>query len=844
VNISIWNVSAQPGPGYITYDVLGPILDTRLVDLGAGVPYAYDFEYNTTTIMSNQLAFSIDNVSSASTAVGIFSIGLPPAVSYTDYEDLINKGLDWILNEQNSDGSWNYAMEADGGGDWIAPSVASTAQSVITLLNNNTIGTPVTSAIDWILNQRNTTTGSIFHPYQNATDVIETIWGLLALNAYNATLMTANATIMGTITNATNWLADAQYLDGDLFWDNGWTPIEAPYGYYGGWTEQLNGTDDPEPADMYVTSLALLALNQAGYTNSETFDAADAFIMHAQNDLYTNPYGLRTNDGGFLGIPSRQTGSMGSATGAGLLAMYLTGASTDNPDGYQATSDWINNNFILDEHVGVENYMGGLFYTRMLALTDYWFYLNLGMTTAGQFFTEAQFEALDLAIADGAMEDAGNTAFWMGLFGDDSLEQTAKCIMSLQTRHGPNAGTLRVEMHSDAYLSMIAPDDSTTIGYNHTSGTDMTPLGATYSGAASEPQIIEIPNPETGFWTIVGDGNATGSFDLVISMYSSGGLLVFSQSYSDYIVNGTTSWELSLNVMRPILPLAMIVGELSFEYDYEVTISSLDVTYSDPATNAIVEVTAVSSDPIISDIEDTEALEHMWYLYSITDNSTPIQSGELVWNTTTSSWAGEADTSLIANGEYYFSVSFRTIRTASEVRNQTESITVAHYLSGSLPTISYGQDTQTIESTSFAINSTYFSHGVVDDTEATTHTWYLYDAASGGNQVKTGSLDYSDGEFAIANVSVDDLASGDYYLRVHIVTSQANLWLNGSTSALTVIASTTTTTTTTTTDTTTTDTTPTTTIDPGDLTTLLLFLSIGIGALLVVIVLVVMVRRR
>ncbi|MHA1636427.1 MAG: prenyltransferase/squalene oxidase repeat-containing protein, partial [Candidatus Thorarchaeota archaeon] len=752
VNISIWNVSAQPGPGYITYTVLGPILDTKLVDFVAGVPYAYDFEYNTTTIMSNQLAFSINNVSSASTTVGIFSIDLLQAASYTDYEDLINKGLDWILNEQNSDGSWNYSLED---GNWIVPSVASTAMSVITLLNNDTIGTPVTSAIDWILNQRNTTTGSIFHPYQNATDVIETIWGLLALNAYNATLMTANTTIMGTITNATNWLAGAQYSDGDLYWDNGWTPIEAPYGYYGGWSEQFNGTDDPEPADMYVTSLALLALSQVGYTNSETFDAADVFIIHAQNDLYTNPFGLRTNDGGFLGIPSRQVGSMGSATGAGLLAMYLTGGSTDNPDGYQAASDWINTNFILDEHVGVENYMGGLFYTRMLAITDYWFYLNLGMTTGNEYFTEDQFAALDLAIANGAAEDAGDTAIWLGLFGDDTLEQTAKCIMSLQTRHGPNAGTLRVEMHSDAYLSMISPDGSATIGYNYTSGTDMTPLGATYSGAASEPQIIEIPNPEIGIWTIVGDGNATGSFDLIITIYSLGGLPVFSQSYSDYMVNGTTSWELSLDIMRPIIPIATLVGELSVEYDYEITISSLDVTYSDPTTNAVVEVTAESSDPIIDDIEDTEALEHIWYLYSITDNSTPIQAGSLVWNIVASSWTGAADTTLIANGEYYFSVSFRTIRTVSTVRNQSESITVAHYLSGSLPTLSYGQDTQSIESASFAVTSTYFPHGDVDDTEATTHTWYLYDAASGGNQVKTGSLDYDSGVFSIANTSVD-----------------------------------------------------------------------------------------
>ncbi|MHA1936509.1 MAG: prenyltransferase/squalene oxidase repeat-containing protein, partial [Candidatus Thorarchaeota archaeon] len=542
--------------------------------------------------------------------------------AYTDYPDLINKGLDWILNEQNADGSWNFSMEGDMGEDWIAPSVASTAMSVITLLNNDTVTSAVTSAIDWILNQRNTTTGSIYHPYQNGTDVLETIWGILALNAYNGTLVAANTTIMGTIANATDWLAEAQWLDGDLFWDNGWSTVQAPYGYYGGWTQELNGTDDPEPADLYVTSLALLALSQGGYTNSGTFDAASTFITHAQNDLHSNPFTLRTNDGGFLGIPSRQAGSMGSATGAGLLSMYLTGDSVDNPGGYQAGVDWINNNFILDEHVGVENYIGGLFYTRMLSIIDYWFYLNLGMTTAGQYFTEAQFAELDLTIANYASEDAGDTATWMGLFGDDTLQQTTKSIMSLQTRHGPNSGTLRVEMHSNAFLSMVAPDGLTTIGYNRTSGTDMTPLGSTYSGVDSDPQIIEIPNPEKGIWTIVGDGNATGLFDLVIETYSSGGVLTSTQTYSNYVVNSTTTWELLLSVFSMIQPSAMIVGETSIEYD--VAISSLAVSYTEPTGTAVVEVAAVSSDPMIGAIEETDALESVWYLYNIDDNSNQL----------------------------------------------------------------------------------------------------------------------------------------------------------------------------------------------------------------------------
>ncbi|GAH07048.1 unnamed protein product, partial [marine sediment metagenome] len=149
-------------------------------------------------------------------------------------------------------------------------------------------------------------------------------------------------------------------------------------------------------------------------------------------------------------------------------------------------------------------------------------------------------------------------------------------------------------------------------------------------------------------------------------------------------------------------------------------------------------------------------------------------------------WETTLDLGTLVNGDYYFSVAFRTIHTEIVAKNHTSVQTKAHELSFSIPSITYDQNTQTIISTSFEVNSTYLVHGTVDDIEATTYEWYLYDAASGGTMATSGVLTYSSGEFAIGNTTIASLPEGNYYLRVYIITSQASLWVNGSSVAFVV----------------------------------------------------------
>lgn len=784
INITLWNATAMPGPGFVDIDLYQPKIDTRLVDLTAGVPYVFTHEWNTSQFNWMQMAFTLENDTSADMAIGVFAIpGSKPTVSYTDYQGLVNKGLRWLLNEQNTEGYWMANTEYNDD-SWDAPSIASTAMATIALMNNGTSNNNLTKAIDWILSLQNVTSGAIFHSSQNQTDVVETTWAILALHAYNGTLLAYNATIDGAIADAVDWLISAQYQVGFEYYEEGQPRIVDENSIvYGGWSQRANNTD--EPVDIHVTSLALAALNLGGISSPDPVVRAQVFISRSQNHLQTNPIGLKSTDGGFLGMPSRQVGSLGSATGAGLFAMAVSLARDNNPEGYMAAIDWVNNNFNMNEHVGVENYLGGLYFTRMLFISDYWFYLNLGMVLAGNQFNAAQFAELDQAIADWAEPDADDTARWGSFFGGDAWQATAKNIMTLQTRHGPNPGKLRVEMHSDAYLTLVAPDGS-TIGYNHTTGSIMTPLGATYSGPESEPQVIEVPNPEKGYWTIVGDGNVSGNFDIIVTTYSSGGNMFFSWPFGNYVVNETTGWEVEFNVFRTVDVIAVVTAVRQLDFDYQIDIALQFVDEPGPPHIGRLQVTASSTDPNIADIEGTEAIEHMWYLYDRTDNSTPLASGVLVWNAVDSRWDGAYALGGLTNGDHYFSVVFRTIRTELTVKNQTLAFTIAHALSFALPTVTYDQDTQTILSGGFAVDSTYTVHGTVDDIEATVYEWYLYDAASGGTMATSGVLTYSSDEFAIGNTTVASLQEGSYYLRVFIVTSQASLWVNGSSVAFVV----------------------------------------------------------
>jgi hypothetical protein len=312
----------------------------------------------------------------------------------------------------------------------------------------------------------------------------------------------------------------------------------------------------------------------------------------------------------------------------------------------------------------------------------------------------------------------------------------------------------------------------------------MTPLGATYSGVGSEPQVIEVPDPQKGYWTIVADGNSTGTIDIYAISFSSGGAQIVVQPIMAFDVNETTSLEFGVSVIRMVDNIGLVQTIVEIEHTYTIDISMTLVEEPAPSQLARLEVTATSTDTSIGSIEGTEALEHEWYLYDITDTLTPVTSGILTWNGIDSRWEVTIDRGYFTSGEYYFLVEMRSIHSGTTMKNQTPSFIIDHQLTYSLPTVVYDQNTQTIVSGSFEVNSSYIPHGTVDDIEATTYDWYLYDAQSGGSVVASGTLVYALGEFVIGNTSVADILEGSYYLRVYIVTSEAANWVNSSTVTL------------------------------------------------------------
>ncbi len=157
--------------------------------------------------------------------------------------------------------------------------------------------------------------------------------------------------------------------------------------FYGGWGYGGRSRGAGRP-DLSNTQFAIEALKASGVSNDDpVMKNAMKFVTRCQNYSETNDQKWAGNDGGFVYGPSddrqgesfagslndtegsRRLRSMGTMSYAGLKSMVYAGVSKDDPR-VKAVWNWINNNFTLEENVGLaatgaEKSKNGLFYGYM-----------------------------------------------------------------------------------------------------------------------------------------------------------------------------------------------------------------------------------------------------------------------------------------------------------------------------------------------------------------------------------------------------------------------------------------------------------------------------------------------
>ncbi|NQE44653.1 hypothetical protein C5S31_01350, partial [ANME-1 cluster archaeon GoMg2] len=486
----------------------------------------------------------------------------------------IEKGLQWLRDHQNPDGSWTGDRGAN---------VGYTSLAALAFLNHGVDESDptVSKAINYILLNRHAD-GSIYDSYSN----YETALAILPLVA------THNSDYDDEIAAARDFLIDIQIDEGEGLTNSDW-----PYGGWGyGWL-------DPSWADLSNTQWSLMGLDAANLPKmSDTWSEGELYVTRCQNLHATNPYAV-TDDGGFTyqpptisccwGCGGDTSQSYGAMSAAGVWSLRLCDVGTADQR-VQAGLNWLRNNYAPIDTVGNPCYGDTYLYYYLLSFAK-----TLVMTgiPAGSWQETASQDITSFIV--NTQHDDGH---WSSDEGD--LFATEQAILALQTRTIPRniqrLSWLTFILHSNADLH-VYDSLGRHVGMNYDTGEiEIEIPNATYS---ADPQNITIPELITGNYRIVLIGTGTGEYTLNVT----GGVgddIVSDDSFTDTISEGEVhdanvnvamiTW-LTIHVdepapIDPIVPSAMGTGNVSFITDSGTIVNLTALKETDlPAKNPNVD---------------------------------------------------------------------------------------------------------------------------------------------------------------------------------------------------------------------------------------------------------------
>ncbi|MEM7166306.1 MAG: prenyltransferase/squalene oxidase repeat-containing protein [Planctomycetota bacterium] len=300
----------------------------------------------------------------------------PPAVTKSQLKSAIDRGCNWLIDQQRADGGYGSYVSDVGITALVVHGLARSPRHY-----EEEDGPFLSAAVDLILSHRHAD-GSIYEKGRGLWNY-KTSMSILALAQLDQ--RRKEPRYAATISGARDYVASLQCSD-----------ISKPLPYdrdknrnaFGG----IGYGSDRRP-DLSNTQFALEALRAGGLAeDSDVFQRVQLFLSrcqnHEKNDLLDGKERSSTGDGGFFYQPgeskagvikaadgSEALRSYGSMTYAGVKSYIYAGLGKDDPR-VQGAWNWIKNNFTVDENPGMatpvdpkRGQMGLFYYYVMMART-------------------------------------------------------------------------------------------------------------------------------------------------------------------------------------------------------------------------------------------------------------------------------------------------------------------------------------------------------------------------------------------------------------------------------------------------------------------------------------------
>jgi hypothetical protein len=199
----------------------------------------------------------------------------------------------------------------------------------------------------------------------------------------------------------------------------------------------------------------------------------------------------------------------------------------------------------------------------------------------------------------------------------------------------------------------------------------------------------------------------------------------------------------------------------TFVITHTITVSTPSISY----TPYLLDQTGYTATCSYTAHGTLDNIEATIYNYTIYDDGTglAVDTGYLTWTGT--EWQRlNLAVNHLPEGTYYVRGTFADSDAGPVTGGMSSTFTIDHTITVSTPTISYGSATMTLDISGVTATCSYTAHGALDNIEATTHSYTVYDSATDTATAVTGNLLYSGGTWSATGIDVSSLSAGTYYV--------------------------------------------------------------------------------
>ncbi|MHA2270486.1 MAG: hypothetical protein ACXACI_01400 [Candidatus Hodarchaeales archaeon] len=418
-------------------------------------------------------------------------------------QDMILNGLNWLVAQQQPDGSYMWSRQDERGhDDPPMPTVAFTAWAMLALLQNGSrYDDPIVQGCWGYITSQIQPDGSIQNLWIRAAayETAIALMGLIPLNISYAVHGASNPTLSNAILDAVNFLISIQN-------DDTWGyPIGDPF--RGGWG--YGYPNEQHWADLSNTQWAIIALAAArdygipAAQSATVWTLAEEFVRRCSVEGGYWDQGTWISEGWGFAYQPAGTGyseATHTMTAAGIWTLALMGYD-DSDSNISAALQWMS-----DKWANYIRYdMGGEGYQYYAILSAAKALLLTGHSDSPQYGW--MYTSIDDFLNSQVLRDPMyvDQWFWDNTAGsEDPVYATLLAVLSQQIAHGVvgEVDRLAITAECQVHLHVIGPN-GTHYGFNYTTGLIDTEGQSTYSGSISYPQQVIIKPPEKGIYTIV-----------------------------------------------------------------------------------------------------------------------------------------------------------------------------------------------------------------------------------------------------------------------------------------------------------------------------------------------------